>query len=104
DPVTVAEDLPAGELAVVRDADLVRHRGVRQLGLGAADVADLRDRVDPERQQLAAVATLDPERGAGREPSLLRGARREAREADHVAARAAVQCGPIRGLGVHTPY
>ena len=50
EPVAVAEDLPARELAVARDADLVGDRRLGQLLLGLADVADLGDRVDADRK------------------------------------------------------
>ena len=49
--VAVAEDLPAGELAIARDADLVGHAGLGQLLLGLAHERDLGNRVDADRQQ-----------------------------------------------------
>ena len=49
----IAQDLSARQLAVPRDADLVGHGGLGQLLFRAADVTDLGDRVDPDREQLA---------------------------------------------------
>ena len=50
--VRVADDLAAGEFAVAGDADLERDRSVGQLVLGLADDADLRDRVDADREEV----------------------------------------------------
>src|SRR5436190_19763524 len=64
--VGVAEDLPARELSVVRDADLVRDRRLRELELRLADEADLRDREDAEGE-LPDGTDVEAARGRGRE-------------------------------------
>ena len=68
DAVAFPEDLSAGELAIVRDADLVRDRVLGQLALGAPDVADLGYRVDPEREERGRGVRLEAERMARGEP------------------------------------
>ena len=84
-PWIVAEDLAAGELAVARDADLVRDARLRQLLLGLADEADLRDREDAERERPVVECGRCPNASQDGEPALLGRGRGEAREADHVA-------------------
>src|SRR5207302_8929114 len=81
----IADDLPAGNLAVVRLADLVRHAGVGQLLLGAADHRDFRNRIDAVREQRWHTPGLDAERVAGGNAALLHRPRRQAGKADDVA-------------------
>ena len=85
--VVVADDLAAGELAIARDPDLVGDRGCRELLLRLADVADLGDRVDPDRQEPVHRVARVAERVTRGESPLLRRGCGEAREPDHVADR-----------------
>ena len=79
-------DVAARELAVVRDARLVRDRRGGELVLGLADEADLRDGVDPEREQVVPErARLEAERVRRGDAPLLGGRGRQAGEADDVA-------------------
>ena len=61
------------------------NRVLGELALGAPDVADLRDRVDPERQERRRGVRLEAERVARGEPALLGRGRGQARKADQVA-------------------
>ena len=81
----VADDLAARDLAVVRHARLVGHAGRGELLLGTAHEGDLRDGVEPVREEPRHYRGLQAE-GAGRgDAPLLHGHGGEAREADHVA-------------------
>jgi hypothetical protein len=94
--VVLAQDLTACELPVVGDAVLVGNGFVGELTLRPTDVADLRDREDPDREQLGHAVRVQPERVARGEPSLLGRRGGEAREADHVAGGVDVRkCGSV---------
>ncbi len=90
-PRGVAADLPARDLAVIREPDFVGHVLVGQLLLGAPDERDFRDRVDPVRIRARVGAQLETERVGGRQPALFHGDGRQAREPDHVPGRVDVR-------------
>ena len=96
--VGVAQDLAPGQLPVPGDAHLVGDGRVGQLGLGPPHEADLRDRVDPDGQELLHVADLLSKRVQGGDAPLLHGRRGQAGEPDHVAHRVDVRdLGPEAG-------
>src|SRR4030095_8282601 len=76
------------EFAVAGDADLERDGLFGQLVFAAADVGDLRDRVDADRHQVAADGVdLFAAGRVGGEPALFHGGGGERGEADDVADR-----------------
>ena len=83
----VAEDLPAGDLRVARDADFVGDLLLGELLLGRADHRDLGDRVDAVGEARGRRLRLEAEHRADREAALLRARRRKRRETDHIARR-----------------
>src|SRR6185436_15141425 len=79
----VANDLAARDLTVVRHARLVGYADRGEVLLGTAHEGDLRDGVEPVREEPRRYRGLQAE-GAGRgDAALLHGHGGEAREADH---------------------
>src|SRR5262245_48836246 len=74
----VAQDMAPRDLAIARDAGLVRDARGGQLVLGRPHHRDLWDRVDPDGEVARHRSRLDPERLTRRQPALLRRRRREA--------------------------
>ncbi len=96
--VGVADDLAAGQLAVAGDAHLVRHGRRRELVLGLPAVADLGDRVDPDRLERDEAVRRLAARVVGGEPALLHRGRGERGEADDVADGVDVRRPAVRKL------
>ena len=83
----VAEDLAAGDLAIPRDAGLVRYARGGQLVLRRTHHRNLGDRVDADGKVAGHRSRFDSEGLARGQPALLRGRGRETRISDDVAGR-----------------
>jgi hypothetical protein len=93
----VAQNVPAGKLAIPRDANFVRHGCLCQFLLRATDETDLGDRVDADGQQLAHGSVLPGGVCRGNSPLLHRRGRKR-RSAHDVARREDVLDGsPVVG-------
>src|SRR5207245_5754836 len=83
----VAKDLAAGDLAIPRDAGLVRYARGGQLVLRRTHHRNLGDRVDADGKVAGHRSRFDSEGLARGQPALLRGRGRETRISDDVAGR-----------------
>src|SRR5580704_19573255 len=103
DPVGIADDLPAGQFPVARDADLEGHVVVGELLLGPSHEADHGDAVDADRKQVAGVVQRLIAGVMRRDPALFGGGGRQGRETDHVADRIDVRHRGPEALVYHDP-
>src|SRR5271157_4966069 len=103
DPVGIADDLPAGQFPVARDADLEGHVVLGELLFGPPYEADLGNAVDADRMQVADRVQRLPAGVMRRDPALFGGGGRQGGETDYVADRVDVRHRGPEALVHHDP-